>query len=101
MDNERYQKSNEQLSQKLDALHEALADKINEYGAQIRNTPSTNRKDMTEHLNKLKMDQFKVKDYLVKIDGIDAPNWEEFRTDAEKIAVEVENNLKNNIPQSL
>ncbi len=101
MDSERYQQSKEQLSQKLDALHEALTEKINEYGAQIRNTPSLNREDITGHLNKLKVDQFKVKEYLVKIDGTNAPNWENFRTDAEKMTSEIEDNLKNNIPTTI
>ncbi len=101
MDSERYQQSKEQLRVKLDGLHEALADKINEYGSQIRNVPSTNRTDMTKHLNKLKIDQFKVKEYLVKIDGTENPDWEKFRTDAEKTTSEVQDNLKNNIPASL
>lgn len=101
MDSQKYQQSKEQLRQNLDALHETLADKINEYGAQIRNIPSTNRKDMTEHLNKLKINQFKVKEYLVKIDGTEEPDWEQFRTEAEKTTEEVKDNLKNNIPTSV
>lgn len=101
MDNERYLQTKEELKQKLDELYLELADKINEYGNQIRNVADTNRTDMTSHLNKLKIDQFKIKEYMVKIDGTEEPDWENFRTEAEKSSVEIEDNLKNNIPASV
>lgn len=89
MDNNGNEKTPTGLRNELDGLYNTLADKINEYGNKIRNTSNGNRTELTEVLNKLKINQFKVKEYLVEIDGVEKPNWNSFKKDAEKDIEEI------------
>ena len=101
MNRETYSKSKENLRDELDGLHEKLATKINEYGSKIRNTKQGSRDELTGHLNKLKKDQFTVKQQLTNIDGVEEPDWECFREEAEKSVETIKDDLANEIPTSI
>jgi len=95
------EKTRQDLRDELDSLYQSLADKIVEYGNKIRNSSNGDRTELTELLNKLKVNQFKVKQYLVDIDGTENPDWESFKKDAEKSIEDIRNEFANSIPQSV
>lgn len=101
MNHEIYNQSKENLHNELDSLYDKLATKINEYGSKIRNTNQGSRTVLTEYLNKLKKDQFTIKQYLVDIDGTEEPSWNCFREKAEKSTETIKDNLANQIPASI
>lgn len=101
MNSEKYNKSKSNLRNELDGLHEKLATKINEYGSKIRNTKQGSRTELTAYLNKLKKDQFTVKQHLTDIDGVEEPKWNLFREKAEKSTETIKDNLASQIPASI
>lgn len=98
MDRDLNDATREELKQDLDSLHEQLADKINEYGNIIRNGSNNDDKQMIEHLNVLKNDQFRLREKMEKIYGCDDPEWNKFKQETEKTVEEVRNNLQREIP---